>query len=103
MLDGSPVHFHPQQTINAEISAMKHRSLFLFATFVCVSSIFAQQLSPGVGNAVLLATNSIQIDNATVIVSGDIIVNNATSGPVLGEKALSLDNGVRTPAGYKLA
>jgi len=84
---------------------MKHRSLFLFATFVCASSIFAQQaqVSPGVGNAVLLATNSIQIDNAVVIVSGDVIVNNATSGPVLGEKALSLDNAVRTPAGYKLA
>jgi hypothetical protein len=83
---------------------MKHRSLFLFATFVCASSIFAQhtQVSPGVGNAVLLATNSIQIDNAVVIISGDIIVNNAASGPVLGEKALSLDNAVKTPAGYKL-
>ena len=84
---------------------MKHRSLFLFATFVCVSSIFAQHnpVSPGVGNAVLLATNSIQLDNAVVIVSGDVIVNNAASGPVLGEKALSLDNAVKTPAGYKLA
>jgi hypothetical protein len=84
---------------------MKHRSLFQFATLVCASSLFAQQtqLSPGVGSAVLLATNSIQLSNGVVIVSGDIIVNNATSGPVLGEKALSLDNGVKTPAGYKLA
>jgi Big-like domain-containing protein len=83
---------------------MKHRSLFLFATFVCVSSIFAQtQVSPGVGNAVLLARNSIQIDQSAVVVSGDVIVNNATVGPVLGELALSLDRLVTTPAGYKLA
>jgi hypothetical protein len=83
---------------------MKHRSLFLFATFVCAFSIFAQtQVSPGVGNAVLLARNSIQIDQSAVVVSGDVIVNNATSGPVLGELALSLDRLVTTPAGYKLA
>ena len=84
---------------------MKHRSLFLFATFVCASSIFAQQtqVSPGVGNAVLLARNSIQIDQSAVVVSGDVIVNNATVGPVLGELALSLDRLVTTPAGYKLA
>lgn len=84
---------------------MKHRSLFLFATFVCVSSIFAQrpQVSPGVGTAVLLATNSIQIEQSCVIVSGDLIVNNATVGPVFGELALSLDRSVTTPAGYKIA
>ncbi|HEX7680539.1 MAG TPA: hypothetical protein VF713_20570, partial [Thermoanaerobaculia bacterium] len=84
---------------------MKHRSLFLFATLFFASSVSAQQtqLSPGVGNAVLLATNSIQIDNAVVLVSGDLIVNNATSGPLLGNQALSLGNSVTTPAGYKLA
>jgi hypothetical protein len=82
---------------------MKHRSLFLLATLICTSSVLAQQPSPGVGNAVLLATNSIQIDNAVVVVSGDLIVNNATSGPFLGNQALSLGNSVTTPAGYKLA
>src|SRR3954469_15014998 len=84
---------------------MKHRSLFLFAALVCVSSVFAQQtqLSPGVGNAVLLATHSIQIDNAVVVISGDLIVNNASTAPFLGEAALALDNSVTTPAGYKLA
>src|SRR3954451_17895042 len=105
MLAGNPVHFHPQQTTNAEMTAMKHRSLFLFATFVCASSIFAQQtqVSPGVGNAVLLARNSIQIAQSAVVVYADVIVNNATVGPVLGELALSLDRLVTTPAGYKLA
>jgi hypothetical protein len=85
--------------------AMKYRSLFLFVTLVCASSVIAQQTqsSPGVGNAVLLATNSIQIDNAVVVVSGDVIVNNAASGPVLGQSALSLNNAVTTPALYKLA
>ncbi len=82
---------------------MKHRSLFLFATLILASSVLAQQLSPGVGNAVLLAKNSIQIDQSAVVVSGDVIVNNATAGPVLGELALSLDRSATTPAGYKLA
>jgi len=84
---------------------MKHRSLFLFATVILASSLLAQQtqLSPGVGNAVLLATHSIQIDNAVVVVSGDLIVNNAATAPFLGEAALALDNSVSTPAGYKLA
>ena len=84
---------------------MNHRVLSLLAALLCTSAAFAQQtqLSPGVGNAVLLATNSIQIDNGVVIVSGDVIVNNATAGPVFGELALSLNNSVVTPAGYKLA
>jgi hypothetical protein len=84
---------------------MNHRVLSLLAALLCTSAAFAQQsqLSPGVGNAVLLATNSIQIDNNVVIVSGDLIVNNASAGPVLGELALSLNNSVTTPAGYRLA
>ena len=88
-----------------EDHAMKHRVLFLLAALACATLVQGQQtqLSPGVGNAVLLAKNSIQIDNSVVIVSGDVIVNNATSGAVLGEQALSLDNSVSTPAGYKLA
>src|SRR5688500_12740641 len=84
---------------------MRHRSLILFAVLFCASSLFAQrpQTSPGVGNAVLLATNSIQIDQGAIVISGDVIVNNATVGPFLGEAALSLDRLVSTPAGYKLA
>jgi hypothetical protein len=84
---------------------MRHRSLLLLAVLVCASSVFAQrpQTSPGVGNAVLLATNSIQIDQGAIVISGDVIVNNATAGPFLGEAALSLDRFVTTPAGYKLA
>jgi len=83
---------------------MRHRSLFLFAMLVCASAIAQQsQLSPGVGNAVLLATNSIEINQSSVVVSGDVIVNNATSGPILGRLALTLDRSVTTPAGYKLA
>src|SRR5256885_6293312 len=84
---------------------MRHRALFLFATLVSASFVSAQrsQPSPGVANAVLLATNSIQIDRDAVVVSGDVIVNNATAGAVLGEAALSLDRNVSTPAGYKLA
>src|SRR5258708_38644442 len=81
---------------------MKHRSLFHFATLVCTSFVFAQP-SPGVGNAVLLATNSIQIDRDSAVLSGDVTVNKATAGPVLGGEALSSDRNTSTPAGFKLA
>jgi|GEM_PF-795880 len=85
---------------------MRYRALVLcLLALVCTSFVFAQrsQPSPGVANAVLLATNSIQLDRDTTVLSGDVIVNNATSGAVLGEKALSLDKNATTPAGYKLA
>lgn len=85
---------------------MRHRALLLFATLVLSSFVFAQprpQTSPGVGNAVLLATNSILIDNAATVLSGDVIVNNAANGPILGSAALDLGNAVHTPGGYKLA
>jgi hypothetical protein len=57
---------------------------------------------PGVGNAVLLALNSIQIDRDVEILSGDLVVNDASPGPVLGETELSLDRGVTTAAGYSV-
>src|SRR6266550_3542707 len=84
---------------------MKKAVLFLLATLVSASAALGQrpQVSPGVGNAVLLARNSILIDREFVIVSGDVIVNNATVGPILGDAALSLDRSGVTPAGYKLA
>src|SRR5436190_322741 len=60
-------------------------------------------VSPGVANAVLLAKNSIQLDQGVIVNSGDVIVNDNTSGAVYGEKALSLDKNARTPAGFKIA
>lgn len=59
-------------------------------------------VSPGVGRAILLATHSIQIDQETVVVSGDLVVNDAAPGPFLGEAQLALDRGASTPAGAKL-
>ncbi len=84
---------------------MNHRVLLLLSALACTSFLQAQQaqISPGVGNAVLLARNSIQVDNTVTVVSGDLIVNDATVGPVLGELALSLDRAVTTPTGYKIA
>ncbi len=55
-----------------------------------------------VGSAVLLATNSLQVDRNTIVVSGDLVVNNASTGPVYGEKDLSIDQGITIPAGYAL-
>ncbi|HVS64410.1 MAG TPA: hypothetical protein VMT85_13010, partial [Thermoanaerobaculia bacterium] len=57
---------------------------------------------PGVGNAVLLAFNSIQIDRDVKVLSGDLVVNDASPGPVLGEAELSLDRAVTTAAGHSL-
>lgn len=57
---------------------------------------------PAVGNAVLLAVNSIQIDRDVDVLSGDVVVSQGGSGPFLGEAALSLDRGVTTAAGYSL-
>jgi len=84
---------------------MNRRVLSLLLSLVSATFVFAQrpQTSPGVGNAVLLATNSIQMERDSVVVSGDVIVNAATNGPVFGEAALSLDRSVTTPAGYRLA
>ena len=80
---------------------------FLLAAAFLVTPVLAQDprppVSAGVGQAVLIGTNSIQLDRDVVVVSGDVIVNNAATSPVLGEKELSLDRGVSTPAGYKIA
>lgn len=84
---------------------MARKSVFALL-FLCVAlPLFAQQpppppLPPAVGNAVLLATNSIQVDRDVVVTRGDLIVNAAATSPILGEKQLSLDQGVQTPAGF---
>jgi hypothetical protein len=89
---------------------MKFRSLISSALAIGVLTaipLFADDprptVSPGVGNAVLLAKNSIQLDQGVTVNTGDVIVNDNTSGAVYGEKALSLDKNVHTPAGFKIA
>lgn len=76
--------------------------LFSFLVSISMTAQSRDPLPPGVARAVLLATNSIQIDRDTVIVSGDVVVNDASPGPFLGEAQLALDSGVRTPAGASL-
>ncbi len=90
---------------------MKFRSVAAFAFALCLFVVGGAQaqddprptVSPGVGNAVLLAKNSIALDRGVIVSSGDVIVNNAANGPVYGEAALSLDRNATTPAGYKVA
>ena len=83
-----------------------HRTFagFFFLAAFAANGVAQQPppLPPAVGNAVLLATNSIQVDRNVVVTRGDLVVNNASAGPVLGEKDLSLDQGVQTPAGFAL-
>ncbi len=83
------------------------RRAWVFAALILTLSVaaFAQDRDPvsdGVSSAVLLAKNSIQIDRDTVIVSGDLVVNNAASGAIYGERELSVDRGVTAPAGAHL-
>src|SRR6185436_4519094 len=89
-------------------TAMRHRSIgpFLVAAICCLAiSIQAQDrppISPGVGSAVFLATNSIELDRGVGITSGDLVVNGAPSGPVYGSASLALGRNAATAAGYKL-
>lgn len=80
-------------------------ALVLVAAFLSVS-VEAQDprppVSPGVGSAVFLATNSIELDRGVGITSGDLVVNGAPSGPVYGSASLALGRNAATAAGYKL-
>ena len=64
--------------------------------------LLGQPVSDGVSSAVLLGTNSIQLDRDATITTGDVVVNGAAVGPIYGERELSLDRDGRTPAGGKL-
>lgn len=80
-------------------------AILVLFTLILPFTISAQDrdpVSPGVGRAVLLATHSIQIDQGTLVVSGDVVVNDAGAAPFLGEAQLALDGGVQTPAGASL-
>lgn len=87
---------------------MFRRSIaLLFIAALCGVTALAQDprppVSPGVGNAVALATNSILIERDSVVASGDLVVNNTPSGPTLGAAALAIERSSSTPAGFKLA
>lgn len=56
-----------------------------------------------IGPAIILATNSIKINNGADILSGNVIVNDSSSGPLLGDDAqLVIDKNVSSAAGYSL-
>ena len=65
-------------------------ALFLLVALLLAPVLYAQ---PDVGNAVLLATHSIQVDRDVTVTRGDLVVNNAGG-------VLSLDQGVHTPGGF---
>src|SRR5437773_3159200 len=94
--------FHNSRCIVAEVFMVRTFTSFLVVAALMSPELSAQQppLPPEVGNAVLLATHSIQVDRDVVVTRGDLVVNEASAGPWLGERELSLDQGVRTPAGF---
>jgi len=64
-------------------------------------TVFSPSMVPGVGNTVLFATNSLQVERDTVILSGDLVVNLASPGPTLTPGfELDLQKNVTTPEGY---
>lgn len=78
---------------------MRRSATVLLFSFAFAVGAFAQvppPPPPELGDAVLLATNSVQIDRDVVVTRGDLVVNNAGAG------ALSIAQGVTTPAGYSL-
>ena len=85
---------------------MRRPGLIVFLATLFSPFLFAQQppppLPPAVGNAVLLATNSAQVDRNVVVTRGDLVVNGPGIAPLMGELELSLDQGVRTPAGFAI-
>src|ERR1043165_542566 len=97
------LRFRSIQSLGEGSMARTLSSLLVFAALLS-PNVFAQQppppLPPEVGNAVLLATHSIQVDTNVVVTRGDLVVNDAGAPPFLGERELSLDQGVRPPAGF---
>lgn len=89
---------------------MKFRSVVSFAlalgVFISIPLLADDPrpaVSPGVGNAVLLAKNSISLDRDVTVSSGDVVVSNSTTSTTYGTKALSMDRTCRVAAGYKIA
>ena len=76
---------------------MRPTRVALFLVSIAAPLLFAQgpppPLPPEFGNAVVVATNSVQVGRDVVVASGDVAVNNATPGPWLGELQLSLRSG----------
>lgn len=90
---------------------MNRRSFASLLAAICVTafvsiSAYGQDprppISPGVGSAVFLATNSIELDRGVGVISGDLVVNDAPSGPTLGGAAIALGRNAATAAGYKV-
>lgn len=58
----------------------------------------------GFPNVVVLGTNSVRLKNLAVVASGNVMANDASSGPTLGEGyELVLEPRATTPAGYSIA
>ena len=78
---------------------MRASATVLLFTSALAFGAFAQQPPPPpieLGDAVLLATNSLQLDRDVVVTRGDLVVNEANALP------LSIARGVTTPAGFSL-
>ena len=67
-------------------------------------NVFSSLAIPGFGNVVLFATNSLQVERSSQIVSGDLVVNDASPGPTLNVSGfeLELQGGASTAAGYSV-
>ncbi|MGD2114205.1 MAG: hypothetical protein PVG07_04070 [Acidobacteriota bacterium] len=63
-------------------------------------TVFGPLVLPGVSRVVLLATNSLQVERDSRILSGDLVVNDASPGPTLPLGVeLEIESGVTTAAG----
>ena len=68
-----------------------------------LSNKTAPALPPGFRDVVILGTNSIRLERSSSIISGDVVVNDASRGPTLSSQVeLRIDRDVTTPAGFSL-
>src|ERR1051326_2421991 len=98
-VNSSNFHFDYTSFSTPGGSTMASRIAVLLTGVSIAVCAFAQQppppLPPAVGNAVLLATNSIQVDRDCVVTRGDLVANNAGGG-------ITVDLNFRLPAGFAM-
>lgn len=79
------------------------RAQAAFEVGLHTETVFGPQVLPGFSQVSLFATNSLQVDRDVEVVSGDLVVNDASSGPTLPLGVeLELESGATTAAGYSV-
>lgn len=78
-------------------------SIILLSALALFTSAAVHAEAPGFPRTVIFATNSVFLEQGSEVVSGHVIVNDASPGPTLAsQKELTVGLNVTTPAGFDL-